>query len=166
MIILFSFQCPYFTIFDTIQKLPEKADIVTMFHVLEHLKDPIESLKEIKKYLNPNGKIIIEVPNSNDALLKLYRSKSFANFVFWSCHLFVYNPKNLKQIVQKSGLKVKKIRYIQRYSLMNHMYWLLKHKAGGHKIWAKYDCKLFNTAYSFFLKLTKTTDTIEITAEI
>lgn len=162
--------CEYFekcnlVVFDSLEKLDEKADIITMFHVLEHIKDPVKTLAEISKYLSKDGKIIIEVPNSQDVLLKLYKSKSFADFVYWSCHLFVFNEKTLKQTVQKAGLKIKKFRYIQRYTMMNHLYWLLKNKPGGHKVWAKYDCKLINFFYSLVLKLTKMTDTIEIIVE-
>ena len=47
-------------------------DVITIFHVLEHLDNPIETLNKIKKYLKPNGKIIIEVPNGNDILLSKY----------------------------------------------------------------------------------------------
>ena len=119
----------------------------------------------LKENLNDNGKIIIEVPNSNDVLLKLYKSKSFADFTYWSCHLFVFNKKTLKETVEKAGLKVKKIRHIQRYGIMNHMHWLLKNKPGGHKIWAKYDNKLANFIYSIVLKLFNVTDTVEIVVQ-
>ena len=162
--------CEYFkkcnlTVFESIDNLPENADVITMFHVLEHLKDPTETLKNIKEKLNDNGQIIIEVPNSNDVLLKLYKSKSFADFVYWSCHLFVFNTETLKQTVEKAGYKIQKIHHIQRYTMMNHLYWLLKNKPGGHKIWAKYDSKILNLVYSITLKLLKMTDTIEIVAQ-
>ena len=39
------------------------SDVFLMVHVLEHFKDPFSTLKLLKKYLNPAGKIIIEVPN-------------------------------------------------------------------------------------------------------
>ncbi len=159
--------CEYFEkcnlqVFQSLDQLPEKADIITMFHVLEHLKDPVEMLNAIKQNLKDNGQIVIEVPNSNDVLLKMYKCKSFADFVYWSCHLFVFNKKTLKEIAQKAGLKIKKCHYIQRYSVMNHMHWLLKNKPGGHKIWAKYDNKLANGVYAAILKLFGVTDAIEI----
>ena len=159
--------CEYFkdcglSVFESLDKLPEKQHGKTMFHVLEHLKNPVNMLKEISQYLNDDGKIIIEVPNANDALLSLFKCKSFADFTYWSCHLFLFNKKTLVQIVEKAGLKVEKASYIQRYTFMIHLQWLIKYKPAGHKIWRKYDLKLLNLLYSIFLKLIGMTDTIEI----
>jgi len=152
-------------IYPSIENLPEKADVITLFHVLEHLKNPVVELKKISSYLAKDGELVIEVPNADDVLLKLYKSKSFADFTYWSCHLFLYNKKTLSEIVKKSGLKIKKIRHIQRYGLVNHLYWLIKNKPAGHKKWAKFDFKPINLVYAFILSLFSMTDTIEITVE-
>lgn len=148
-------------IFQNIYEIPEKSDVITMFHVLEHIKDPVSALKELKKVLkDENSRIFIEVPNAKDALVKLYNCQSFQDFVYWSCHLYVYDKKTLSQIIEKAGYKIEKFSYIQRYSLMNHMHWILKHKPGGHKKWSKFDFKIINKLYSFILKLSGTADTI------
>lgn len=149
-------------VYADIAAIPEKSDIITMFHVLEHIKNPVQILKNLKPHLNQGGKIIIEVPNSKDALIRLYNCKSFQDFVYWSCHIYVYNEKTLKKIVQDAGYKIEKFRQIQRYSLINHLFWLFKHKPGGHKKWAKFDLKPLNWVYSFILKLFKMTDTLMI----
>ena len=143
-----------------IELLPEKVDFVTMFHVLEHLKNPVEELKKLKPYLKENAKVIIEVPNSKDALISLYNCKSFKDFVFWSCHLFVYNEKSLRQIVQKAGYKINTVKYIQRYNFLNHLYWIFQNKPGGHKIWGKFYFAPLNILYCLFLKVFKITDTL------
>lgn len=149
-------------VFSDIAELPEKVDYITMFHVLEHLKNPVEELKKLKEHLTDNGRVHIEVPNSKDALLSLYQCKSFADFVFWSCHLFVYNSAVLKNIAQKAGFKVLRIEYIQRYTLMNHLHWLFCNKPAGHKVWKNFDYRFLNKIYFAFLKLFKITDTIVI----
>ena len=65
---------------DNLNNLNEKYDIITMFHVLEHIPYQIETLKELKKKLTKNGKIIIEVPSADDFLLKLkeFKGKQYA----------------------------------------------------------------------------------------
>src|SRR5688572_23960026 len=42
-----------------------KYEVVTLFHVLEHLTDPIDTLKAIKMKMVKGGKIIIEIPHAN-----------------------------------------------------------------------------------------------------
>ena len=49
----------------------KKYDVITMFHVLEHLDEPMKYLTQIEQHLNVNGKLLIEVPNADDALLSL-----------------------------------------------------------------------------------------------
>ncbi len=120
-----------FTCYERINEV-EKVDIVTMFHVLEHLPDPIAMLKEIASHLNTNGEILIEVPNADDALLSLYKSKAFADFTYWKCHIYLYTMDTLRRLVAKAGLKIKFMRQVQRYPLSNHLYWLTKKKPGGH----------------------------------
>lgn len=43
-------------------KLPEKYDNVVMVHTLEHIKNPITALKNIKKYLK--GRLLLACPNA------------------------------------------------------------------------------------------------------
>ena len=71
-------------------------DIITMFHVLEHIPDPRSVLRELSKMLASDGQIIVEVPNADDALLTLYNNGPFSNFTYWSCHLFLYTAQTLK----------------------------------------------------------------------
>ena len=47
-------------------KLIKKFDVITMFHVLEHLPNQVDTLKQLKKLLKPKGNIIIEIPHAND----------------------------------------------------------------------------------------------------
>ncbi len=85
-------------------------DVITLNHVLEHVADPIKTLKELGRILKPNGTLIIAVPNS----------RSLARFLFgryWASldvprHLMTYNPKTMRIAAKKAGLKMKKVRYI------------------------------------------------------
>ncbi len=147
-------------IYDEIDKIKSKFDVITMFHVLEHLKSPIETLIKLKKNLKHGGVIIIEVPNADDALIKLYKSKAFQNFTYWSNHLYLYNPINLKKLLIKTGYKVKFIKNIQRYPISNHLHWLSKGKPGGHEIWNFFDNKEINDKYSKVLSKLNMGDTL------
>ncbi len=117
-------------------------DYITAFHVFEHLIDPIKILKDLSKILSEHGEIIIEVPNSEDALLTLYENEKFAKFTYWSQHIFLFNDFTIKKMVQQSGLKLNWVKQIQRYPLSNHLYWLSKGLPGGQNIIPFFNNKL------------------------
>ena len=135
-------------------------DIITLFHVFEHIKDPITLLKNISKSIDKKGEIIIEVPSSEDALLTLYDCEPFQKFSYWSNHLFLFNNSTLKALIEKSGLRVKSIQNYQRYSLSNHLYWLSKGKPNGHKQWSFLNSTAIDLAYSKSLEKIEKTDTL------
>lgn len=146
---------------NSLNEFNQKFDVITMFHCLEHIENPELILKAIKERLKPNGKLIIEVPNSEDALLTLYKSEAFKNFTYWSCHLYAYNHKNLKTLLKKE-FKINKILHIQRYPYTNHIGWIKDKKGGGHKRY--HTNNLINFIYTIFLKLTQKTDTLLVIA--
>lgn len=50
---------------------PDHFDVVTLFHVLEHLRNPSRTLKEIWRILRPGGTLLLEVPNRASRISKL-----------------------------------------------------------------------------------------------
>lgn len=144
----------------TIHNPTIKFDIITLFHVLEHLPDPRETLKELSGIITNDGQLIIEVPNANDALLMLYNSESFSHFTYWSCHLFLFTVHTLKKLAEQSGFHINYIKQIQRYPLSNHLYWLAKDKPGGHQKWNFLDSEELHAAYEKQLASIGCCDTI------
>lgn len=140
----------------------KKFDIITLFHVIEHFKDPITYLKNISNFLKKDGKIILEFPNSNDALLSLYKSKNFSEYTYWSCHLMLFNEKTIRTLIEKSGLICGNIEQIQRYPISNHLYWLSNGKPGGHEIWPFLNNNIVNKKYEKILSDLKICDTIMV----
>ena len=135
-------------------------DIITLFHVLEHIVDPLATLNELLKLLKYDGQIIIEVPNSNDALLTLYENNSYANFYYWDAHIYYYNIKTLKLLFEKLGLILNYEIKVQRFPLSNHLYWLCKGQPNGHKKWNYLNSNLLDTAYKKILGKQNRCDTV------
>jgi SAM-dependent methyltransferase len=48
-----------------LERPPESLDAITLFHVLEHLPDPLAVLERFRGWLGPGGLLILEVPNTN-----------------------------------------------------------------------------------------------------
>ena len=43
--------------------IDDNFDVITMFHVMEHIPDPVKTFKKLYNLLNENGVLFIEVPN-------------------------------------------------------------------------------------------------------
>ena len=142
------------------QKESKKYNIITAFHVVEHLKNPKKILKDLSRLLTENGEMIIEVPNSNDVLLTLYENEAFQNFTYWSQHLFLFNAQTMAELIKQAGLKLNWIKHVQRYPLSNHLYWLSKGAPGGHKNWNFLNNNKLDSEYENQLASIGKTDTI------
>lgn len=143
-----------------------KFDIITLFHVLEHLPNPLEILKNLKKNLKLNGKIIIEVPSANDFLLSIKKLESFKKFTFWSEHLMLHTERSIKKFLQISGYKKIKILYYQRYNFENHLGWFVTGNPGGHVLFKGIVDEKLKNDYNKFLKRSHKTDTLIAIASV
>lgn len=82
-------------------------DVVTMWHVLEHVPDLDFQIKELKRLLKPNGTILIAVPN-----FKSYDAKHYGNY--WAAydvprHLWHFSKTSIKLLFDKQGMKLIKV---------------------------------------------------------
>lgn len=73
------------------QLADEKFDLITLFHVLEHMPNPVKVMQRLAELLNPNGFLMIEVPNIEQA------DASPAN-IFFKAHLYYLSASTLKAI--------------------------------------------------------------------
>ena len=135
-------------------------DVITMFHVLEHLDEPLLYLEKIKEHLNKDGKLLIEVPNADDALLSLYNSEKFADFTYWHCHVYLYTNDTIRKLAKKAGYHIDFVQQVQRYPLSNHLYWLAEGAPGGHKKYSFLNDKLLDRYYGDLLAKSGIADTI------
>ena len=95
-------------------KLKEKFDIIVMFEVLEHLDDWKKTIKNIRKNLNKNGKIIISTINRN-LLSKLFAIDIAENILNWipkGTHDYnkLIKPEELKKALSKENLHFTNIK--------------------------------------------------------
>ena len=88
-------------------------DIITFFHSLEHLKDPLSYLNDVKRLLKPDGIIIIEVPRFNSFYSKIFRDKWFHLDV--PRHLFHFDDHTIKKLIILAGYHIIEIK---KYALM------------------------------------------------
>lgn len=82
-----------------------KFDVITLSHVIEHVPDPIATMRECASRLKPGGQLVLATPNTNSMGHKRFG-------VDWRPldpprHLFLFSPKSLAQCAEKADLKVK-----------------------------------------------------------
>lgn len=73
-------------------------DLITMFHVLEHLENPVRDLRHLANSLQTGGKMVVEVPNI------LYPDMAFYN-KWHPGHLFSYTAESLSSLMREVGLE-------------------------------------------------------------
>ena len=98
-------------------------DIVTMFHALEHLINPVEQLQSLHSVLDDDGRLFVEVPNHDDYLLNF--SDSYSDFYYQDAHSYYFDLESLDLVLILSGYKTD-IMGVQRYSVRNALHWLLE----------------------------------------
>jgi len=138
----------------------ESFDIITLFHVFEHLSDPVDTLKQLGKKLSPGGRLFIEVPHARDFLISFADNPDFKAHTFWSEHLVLHTRESLRAIIEHCGFELKSISAVQRYPLANHLHWLVKGSPGGQDKWASLRDPQLDTAWSNVLARLDHTDTL------
>lgn len=81
-----------------------KADIITLWHVLEHVADLDSTIQELYKRLNKDGYIIIAVPNKNSYDAKHYKEMWAAYDV--PRHLYHFTKTSISKLSKKYNLKL------------------------------------------------------------
>lgn len=120
------------TILDKIPRAGETLpyDLVCSFHVLEHLMDPIGTLRQLKDVMAPGGKLIIEVPHAKDFLQEFLNLDCFRAKSYRGEHLLLHTHESLTKFLEVAGFKNVKVEGYQRHSMNNHLYYAVKQKPG------------------------------------
>ena len=95
-----NFQLP-----DALYKLEAKSfDVVTMWHVLEHVHDLHGYMQNCERILKESGTLIIAVPNYTSLDAQIYQQ-------YWAAydvprHLYHFSPQSMKSLLQQHGFSI------------------------------------------------------------
>lgn len=94
---------------------PGEFDCAAMFHVMDHLTDPLETLIVINESLKQGGVVVIAVHNVKSWSARLFKSRSP---IFDVEHTYLYSKKTAINILQKAGFTSVMVRsYWNVYSV-------------------------------------------------
>ena len=79
-------------------------DAVLMMHVIEHVPDPVDTLKEIFRILKPGGTLVMETPIYDSLMFKLLGRRERS--VSCEGHIYFFTSKTLAEVSEKAGFKV------------------------------------------------------------
>lgn len=82
-------------------------DVVTLWHVLEHVPDVEQQIRELKRVLKPGGVIVVAVPN-----FKSYDAKKYGSY--WAAydvprHLWHFSKTAIKKLFEKESMELVKV---------------------------------------------------------
>jgi SAM-dependent methyltransferase len=86
----------------------EQFDLVTMWHVLEHLHDPYRVLSEAHRIIKPGGTLMFEVPNYASLPSTLFGKYWFT--LEAPRHLYHFTPRTLTRMLSKAGFGLRRLR--------------------------------------------------------
>lgn len=93
-------------------------DLITMFHVIEHLDNPGAVVKNLSRKLAPGGLLVVETPNFDSLDARLFGDRYWGGYHF-PRHWHIFRPQTLARLATDRGLSVKTIRYQP-----GHSFWL------------------------------------------
>jgi 2-polyprenyl-3-methyl-5-hydroxy-6-metoxy-1,4-benzoquinol methylase len=116
---------------DFVAKQGGSYDLVTIWHVLEHVPNPVDFLRLACKLVKPStGIVCVEVPNAADELMAL--SPAFRDRNYMIEHISYFNRFSLETVARKadSSAKIEVYGY-QRYGIFNYFHWIYFNKPQG-----------------------------------
>lgn len=100
--------------------MPERYDLLTLYHVLEHVADPHSVIEGVKALANPGALIVIEVPNVSGWKAHIKGRK-------WDYykvdHVNYFRPEDLLRLARNHSLSVLAIKGYQHFSWPQGVLW-------------------------------------------
>ena len=88
-------------------------DAAIMLHVIEHMPDPADSLRELRRLLRKDGVLVIETPRYDSLTFKLLRHRE-RSVSACDGHIYFFTVPTLRRMVQQAGFAVERVDLVGR----------------------------------------------------
>jgi 2-polyprenyl-3-methyl-5-hydroxy-6-metoxy-1,4-benzoquinol methylase len=96
----------------------ETFDLITMFHVIEHVDSPRSVTDRLAGWLKPGGVLALETPNLDSLDARLFRAGKWGGYHI-PRHFHLFKPDTLRRMVEAAGLRVVDVRF-----QTGHAFWM------------------------------------------
>jgi 2-polyprenyl-3-methyl-5-hydroxy-6-metoxy-1,4-benzoquinol methylase len=125
----------------------EKFEMITLWHVLEHVYELDAYFEFFKNRINDGGKLLLALPNS-----KSFDADYFKEF--WAAydvprHIYHFNPETIQSVAKKHGFVLKK----QKGQIFDSFYIALlshEYKTGSKKLVSSFFIGLWSNLLAYF----------------
>lgn len=107
-------------LFDSKDYKQDFFDYITMDQVVEHLTNPIGTLRSVADILKPNGYVVLSTPNANGWGAKIFRRR----WINWHTpyHLQFFSLVSIEIMAREAGLEVEKVQTITNSRWVNYQW--------------------------------------------
>jgi len=85
-------------------------DLVTLFEVIEHVPEPLDLMREIRRILRPGGVAIIGTGNTDSWTVRLMGARwDYFRMDAHGGHISFFNPRSMRCLAERSGLALRRI---------------------------------------------------------
>ncbi|SRR6266508_1223588 len=93
-------------------------DLATMFHVIEHVADPLRVVQRVAEWLAPGGVLAVETPNVDSWDASLFKGRWWGGYHI-PRHWTLFHADSLSRLFREAGLDVLHVSY-----QTGHSFWM------------------------------------------
>jgi SAM-dependent methyltransferase len=108
------------TVGEFASRADQRYDVVTIWHVLEHLPEPNAAVAEMRALMSDTGLLLVAIPNAEGWMYRLglflrraFGIRTLMTELYYfhnpNPHFFYYGPKALRSLLERNGLRVERM---------------------------------------------------------
>jgi len=94
----------------TTELAEQQFDLITLWHVIEHLRDPYGTVCRLHKLLKPEGRLVLAQPNIDSWQARLGGAVWFHLDI--PRHLYHFSPTTLAALLDQAGFRVERVSHL------------------------------------------------------